>query len=92
MANNNSTLTQREVLSRDFSRVLPLILAIERIKKPDLKCLIKETCISEKSIYSMLYSLRGRYRMVIEWKRELGYYQILDWGCLDREKIVHSLK
>lgn len=78
------------VPARSFTRLLSLIVAIEKIEKPDLKKLTTDTGIPERSIHAMLDKLHREYFMVIErvQGRRHGYYRISDWGALNEERVM----
>lgn len=90
MTTNDLEYSNQEVPARSFSRVLSLIVAIEKIEKPDLKKLTIDTGIPERSIHAMLDKLHREYFMVIErvQGRRHGYYRISDWGALNRERVM----
>lgn len=92
MTTNDLEHSNQEVPARSFSRVLSLIVAIEKIERPDLKKLTTDTGIPERSIHAMLDKLHREYFMVIErvQGRRFGYYRISDWGALNRERVMQK--
>lgn len=78
------------VPARSFTRLLSLIVAIEKIEKPDLKKITDDTGIPDRSIHAMLDKLSSEYFMVIErvQGRRHGYYRISDWGALNRDRVM----
>lgn len=84
--------SQKEVPARSFTRVLSLVVALEKIEKPDLKKLTTDTGIPERSIHAMLNRLHREYFMVVErvQGRRFGYYRITDWGALNKERVMQQ--
>ncbi len=83
---------QKEIPTRSFTRVLSLVVALEKIEKPDLKKLTNNTGIPERSIHAMLDRLHREYFMVVERVRgrRFGYYKITDWGALNKERVMQQ--
>ena len=83
-----------EVLARSFSRVCGVLAAVERLEKPDLKNLVNKTDIPKRSILAMIDRLQREYHVVIERQqgRRYGFYRVVDWGVLNRERILESQK
>lgn len=92
MTEKADCLIKNEVPARSFSRLLSLIVAIEKIEKPDLKKITDETGIPDRSIHAMLDKLHKEYFMVIErvQGRRWGYYQISDWGAINKEWVIQQ--
>ena len=80
----------QEITARSFTRVLSLVVALEMIEKPDLKKLMDDTGIPERSIHAMFDRLHREYFMVIERVdgRRHGFYKVANWGMLNRDRIL----
>lgn len=85
-------LNKNDVPARSFSRLLSLIVAIEKIEKPDLKKITDDTGIPDRSIHAMLDKLHKEYFMVIErvQGRRFGYYRISDWGAINKDWVMQQ--
>ena len=81
---------QKEIPARSFTRVLSLVIALEKIERPDLKKLTDDTGIPERSIHAMFGRLHREYFMVIERVdgRRHGFYKVANWGMLNKERIL----
>lgn len=81
---------QKEIPARSFTRIMSLVIALEKIERPDLKKLMDDTGIPERSIHSMFGRLNREYFMVIERVdgRRHGFYKVANWGMLNRERIL----
>ena len=90
----DSTEEKKEIPARSFTRVMSLIIAIEKIEKPSLQSLIDRTGIPERSIHAILARLSREYWVAIERVdgRRYGYYRIADWGALNRDRILASVE
>lgn len=88
----DSTEEKKEIPARSFTRVMSLIIAIEKIEKPSLQSLIDRTGIPERSIHAILARLSREYWVAIERVdgRRYGYYRVADWGVLNRDRILAS--
>lgn len=92
MADANST----QIHSREFTRVLPLIVALERIQKPTMTNLATDTGLTEAELESRFQALRGDYQVLVE--RSGDGLQVASWGLLPRhtrsevERGVFSVK
>lgn len=80
MAGNDST----QIHSRGFSRVMPLIIALERIQRPTMTNLATDTGLTEKQLESGLQALQGDYRVLIE--RSGDVHHVASWGLLPRKQ------
>jgi hypothetical protein len=80
MAGNDST----QIHSREFSRVLPLIIALERIQRPTMTNLATDTGLTEKQLESRLQALQGDYHVLIE--RSGDVHHVASWGLLPRQQ------
>ncbi|WP_049631928.1 hypothetical protein [Cellvibrio sp. pealriver] len=93
MADANCT----QIHSREFIRVLPLIVALERIERPTVTNLATDTGLTEKELESRLQALQGDYQVLVE-KSGDAVYQVASWGLLPRhprsevERGVFSVK
>lgn len=87
--NSNSVLTN-EIPNRSFLRVCAVLTAIEQHDKPSLEDLVVQTDFPKRSIFAIIQRLQGEYNVVIkrEFGRRYGYYSVVDWGLLNREKIL----
>ncbi|ABO22857.1 helix-turn-helix domain-containing protein [Shewanella loihica] len=76
--------------ARSFGRVLSLLVAVERLEKPNLDALVERTNLPGRSIHAMIGKLHKDYFVVIERQngRRFGYYKVVDWGVLDRDRIL----
>jgi hypothetical protein len=81
-----------EIQARSFSRVCGLLVAIEQLEKPDLHDLVNKTDIPRRSILGIFDRLEREYQVVIERinGRRHGYYEVADWGMLNRDRILQS--
>jgi hypothetical protein len=81
-----------DVQARSFSRVCGVLVALERLEKPDLQSLVDKTDIPRRSILGIFDRLQREYHVVIERQmgRRYGFYRVLDWGVLNRERILES--
>lgn len=79
MADANVT----QIHSRDFSRVLPLIVALERIPRPTMTNLATDTGLTEAELESRVKSLQGDYQVLVE--RSGDGLQVACWGLLPRQ-------
>lgn len=80
MAGNDST----QIHSRGFSRVMPLIIALERIQKPTMTNLATDTGLTEKELESRLQALQGDYKVLVD--RSGDGLQVASWGLLPRKQ------
>lgn len=80
MADANVT----QIHSRDFNRVLPLIVALERIQKPTMANLATDTGLTEKELKSSFQALQSDYQVLIE--RSGDVHKVASWGLLPRQQ------
>lgn len=73
-----------QIHSREFSRVLPLIIALERIQKPTMTNLATDTGLTEKELESRFQALQGDYQVLIE--RSGDVHHVASWGLLPRQQ------
>ncbi len=87
---NMKPSNEKETPARSFTRVLSLVIALEKIERPDLKKLMDDTGIPERSIHAMFSRLHREYFMVIERVdgRRHGFYKVANWGMLNRDRIL----
>ena len=83
-------------VSRDMQRKFSLINALEKIEKPSLSDLHKETKIPESTIKRQISAIRVEFGVSILFVREsvgergaTGYYILTDWGILDRSSFLN---
>lgn len=88
--NKDTIERSKEIPARSFTRVLSLVIALEKIERPDLKKLTDDTGIPERSIHAMFGRLHREYFMVIERVdgRRHGFYKVANWGMLNKERIL----
>lgn len=79
MADADST----QIHSREFTRVLPLIVALERIQRPTMTNLATDTGLTEAELESHLKGLQGDYQVLVE--RSGDGLQVASWGLLPRQ-------
>lgn len=79
MADANST----QIHSREFTRVLPLIVALERIQRPTMTNLAVDTGLTEAELESRVKALQGDYQVLVE--RSGDGLQVASWGLLPRQ-------
>lgn len=79
MADADST----QIHSREFTRVLPLIVALERIQRPTVTNLAADTGLTEAELESRFKSLQGDYQVLVE--RSGDGLQVASWGLLPRQ-------
>jgi hypothetical protein len=79
-----------DVQARSFSRVCGVLVALERLEKPNLDNLVDDTEIPRRSILGIFDRLQREYHVVIERQmgRRHGFYRVVDWGILNRERIL----
>jgi len=87
MADGDTTSTQ--VHSRDFKRVLPVLVALERIEHPTTDNVVADIGITEKDLLARLASLKSDYNVLIEKNRHDSSLKIIHWGILDRRFFSH---
>lgn len=80
MADADST----QIHSREFSRVLPLIIALERIQRPTMTNLAVDTGLTEAELESCFKALQGDYQVLVE--RSGDGLQVASWGLLPRQQ------
>lgn len=80
MADANCT----QIHSREFSRVLPLIIALERIQRPTMTNLAVDTGLTEKELESRFQALQSDYQVLIE--RSGDVHKVASWGLLPRQQ------
>lgn len=75
---------------RHFERCEILLATIENLERPMLEDIVDRTGIPPRSIHAIFRRLEDQHRVVIKRinGRRHGYYQILDWGNLDRDKVI----
>lgn len=79
MADANCT----QIHSREFTRVLPLIVALERIQRPTMTNLATDTGLTEAELESHFRRLQGDYQVLVE--RSGDGLQVASWGLLPRQ-------
>jgi hypothetical protein len=72
-----------QIHSREFTRMLPLIIALERIQRPTMTNLATDTCLTEAELESHLKGLQGDYQVLVE--RSGDGLKVASWGLLPRQ-------
>jgi hypothetical protein len=80
MADADST----QIHSRGFSRVLPIIVALERIQRPTVINLATDTGLTEAELESRFKQLKGDYQVLVERAGD-GVHQVASWGLIPRQ-------
>lgn len=78
--------TQTQVHSRQFDRVLPLIIALERLERPTMASLAKDAGLSASELEGRVKSLQRDYRVIIERSLLDGCLVVKNWGIIERAK------
>lgn len=79
--------TQTQTHSRQFDRVLPLIVALARIERPTIENLSLCTGLTVNELTRRFRSLQGDYKVVIELSKTSGCFVVKNWGIIDSAKI-----
>lgn len=82
-------------LPNDLERKFAIINALTKLERPSLHDLHQETRIPESTLKRQLGQIRGAFRMDIRFVRKTGqsrgakgYYELADWGIVDREAFL----
>jgi hypothetical protein len=86
----DADLTETQVHSRHFTRVMPLIVALERIERPTVANLALGTGLTERELESRVQCLQRHYQVVIERSLQDGCLVVKNWGIIDRAKSSRS--
>jgi len=73
-----------QIHSREFTRMLPLIIALERIQRPTMTNLATDTGLTEAELESHLKGLQGDYHVLVE--RSGDGLKVASWGLLPRKQ------
>ncbi len=79
--------TQTQTHSRQFDRVLPLIVALARIERPTIENLSLCTGLTVNELKGRVKSLQRDYQVIIERSLSNGCLVVKNWGIIDRAKI-----
>lgn len=83
-----------EPLSKDMTRKVKILKALNSIDNPSLTELAKVTKIPRVSVQRQISDLRKNYKMKIVYIRlpsvswEKGHYEIQHWGVFDKDVIL----
>lgn len=84
MADTDPTVSN--VHSRGFKRVLPVIVALERIERPTMVGLASSTGLTKRELEARFKRLQGEYQVVIERSRDDGCLIVKNWGIIVRRQ------
>ncbi|AZZ94719.1 hypothetical protein EUZ85_30010 [Hahella sp. KA22] len=82
----DADFTVRDIHSREFKRVLPVIVALERIERPTVVGLASSTGLTERELESRFKQLQSNYQVVIERSRNDGCLTVKNWGIIVRHQ------
>jgi len=81
------------VAPRSFERCELVLFTIDTVEKPKLTDIVEAVRIPKRSIHAIFARLSEQHRVVISRVngRRHGFYKILDWGNLDRAKVLQHI-
>lgn len=79
-----------EPYARHFFRCELILALIDTLEKPTLEDIAGEAGLPKRTVHAIFKRLEEQHRVLIERVngRRHGYYEIVDWGNLDRQKII----
>ena len=96
MSESESVLSKElEPNARNFLRCEIVLALIETLEKPTLEDIVNEAKLPKRTVHAIFKRLTEQHRVLIQRVngRRHGYYEIADWGNLDRDRVVaHILR
>ncbi len=79
-----------EPSARHFLRCELVLALIDTLEKPTLEDIVSEAGLPKRTVHAIFKRLTEQHRVLIERVngRRHGYYEIADWGNLDRNRVV----
>jgi hypothetical protein len=76
--------------ARHFLRCEMVLALIETLEKPTLEDIVSRAGLPKRTVHAIFKRLTDQHRVLIKRVngRRHGYYDIADWGNLDRNRVV----
>lgn len=93
MIDNSNDHFSDEPCARHFVRCEKVLAAIETLEKPTLDDIVSTVNLPSRTVHAIFKRLEDQHRVVIERVngRRHGYYEVADWGNLNKENIVSHI-
>lgn len=94
MSSNLNESIYTEPCARHFERCELVLAAIETLDKPTLDDIVTTVHLPSRTVHAIFKRLEDQHRVIIERVngRRHGYYEVADWGNLNRDNIVSHMR
>ena len=94
MTDNLNASISVEPCARHFERCELVLAAIDTLDKPTLEDIVSAAGLPPRTVHAIFKRLTDQHRVVIERVngRRHGYYEVADWGNLNRDSIVTHIQ